>query len=62
MITDVKEKIVKIVESQPDDSSFDEILRELVFSQMIDRGLEEIQAGEFITEDELLEDVDSWYK
>ena len=37
----VKEKIVKIVKFQPDDSTYDEILRELAFKQMIERGLED---------------------
>lgn len=29
----VKEKVSEIVQAQPDDSSFDEILRELAFSR-----------------------------
>ena len=35
----VKERVSEIVQAQPDDSSFDEILRELAFSRMIERGL-----------------------
>lgn len=31
----VKEQMVQIIHAQPDDSSFDEILRELAFARMI---------------------------
>jgi hypothetical protein len=33
----IKERIVEIVQSQPEDSSYDEILRELIFERMIER-------------------------
>ena len=35
----VKERVSEIIQAQPDDSSFDEILRELAFSRMVERGL-----------------------
>jgi hypothetical protein len=35
-----REHMVQIIEAQPEDSSFDEILRELALARMIDRGLE----------------------
>ena len=34
-----KEQIVAILDDQPDDSTCEELLRELVFARMIDRGL-----------------------
>lgn len=33
-----KEQMVKVIEAQPEDSSYDEILRELAFARIIDRG------------------------
>ena len=36
----VKQKMKEIVESQPDDASYDEI-RELAFERMVERGLGE---------------------
>ena len=35
-----KEQITHIVQEQPEDSSYDEILRELALARMIERGLE----------------------
>ena len=33
-MSDVKEKITEIVQSQPDDASYEEILRELAFEHI----------------------------
>ena len=45
MVAIAKAKINKLVEKQPDDSSYDEIIRELIFAQIIDRGLEDSSKG-----------------
>ena len=43
-----KERVSEIVQAQPDDSSFDEILRELAFSRMVERGLADSRQGRII--------------
>lgn len=58
----VKEKVSKIVQAQPDDSSFDEILRELAFSRMIERGLEDTRQGRVIPNEEMQQRMDAWRK
>lgn len=49
----VKETVPEIVQAQPDDSSFDEILRELAFSRMIERGLADSHQGRMISNEEM---------
>lgn len=39
MAKTAKEQMMEILREQPDDSSFDEILRELAFACMVERGL-----------------------
>lgn len=56
----VKEQMVQIIKSQPEDSSFDEILRELAFARMIDRGLDDVDHGRTISQDEVRREVESW--
>jgi hypothetical protein len=41
----VKEQMIRLVQEQPDDGSFEEILRELAFPRMVDRGLSDSAAG-----------------
>jgi predicted transcriptional regulator len=57
-----KEEITRIIEGQPDDSSFDELLRELAFSRTIQRGLEDSVAGRTIPDEEVRLRIEEWRK
>jgi len=57
-----KEEITRIIEGQPDDSSFDELLRELAFSRMIQRGLDDSVAGRTIPDEEVRLRIQEWRK
>ena len=58
----VKERVVEIVQARPDDSSFDEILRELAFSRMVERGLENSRQGRMISNEEMEHRIRTWRK
>ncbi len=55
-----KERIRELLETQPDDASYDEILRELAFERMIDRGLSDARNGRVISNDEMGERIRRW--
>jgi len=55
-----KEQIQQIVEQQPDDSSYDEILRELAFARMVQRGLADSREGRTISNDEMERRIRTW--
>ena len=57
-----KDTIKQILESQPDDSTYDEILRELAFKRMIDRGLMDVKEGRVISNEEMSKRIESWQK
>jgi len=57
-----KEEITRIIEGQPDDSSFDELLRELAFSRAIQRGLEDSVAGRTIPDEQVRLRIEEWRK
>ena len=40
-----KEELTKLIKEQPDDSSREEIVRELAFHVMVERGLADSDAG-----------------
>lgn len=58
--TTAKERILAIVEQQPDDSSFDEILQEIAFLRMVERGLADAAAGRVISHAEMIRETESW--
>jgi len=49
----VKEKMAEIINELPDDSTYDEILRELAFRRMIERGLINSNEGKTISNVEM---------
>jgi predicted transcriptional regulator len=55
-----KEYMTKIIEEQPDDSSYEEILRELAFARMIEEGIADSKAGRVISDDEMKKRITSW--
>ena len=57
-----KEEIAQIVQRQPDDSSYEEILRELALARMIDRGLEDSENSKIISDEELRRRIKTWSK
>ncbi len=61
-MSSVKEEMTRIIQEQPDDSSFDEILRELALARMIDRGLQDSEAGRTISDSELRRQMNQWRK
>ena len=57
-----KEKMSDIIHSQPDDASYEEIMRELAFELMVDRGMEDSRKGNTISNDEMKNKIRSWQK
>lgn len=55
-----KQAVLEIVEDLPDDSSFDEIVQELVFNRMVERGLADVEAGRTISNEEMKRTIESW--
>ncbi|ODS31322.1 MAG: DNA-directed RNA polymerase beta' subunit [Candidatus Scalindua rubra] len=55
-----KEQMTRIIQEQPDNSSYDEILRELAFARKIERGLEDSQANRTISNDEMKHRIKTW--
>ena len=48
-----KEQITALVQQLPDDSSYDEIVRELAFHMMIERGLKDSDEAQTISSEEM---------
>ena len=56
----VKEQFIKLIEDQPEDSSSEEIIREMAFATMIDRGIADSDAGRTISNSEMASRIESW--
>lgn len=55
-----KEELTRLIEGQPEDSSREEILRELAFHVMVQRGLADADAQRTIPNEEMQRRIRSW--
>jgi len=61
-MANAKDVMKEVIDAQPDDSTYEEILRELAFARMIDRGLEDSRAGRTISNEEMAQRIRKWQK
>jgi predicted transcriptional regulator len=52
-MSSIKERMAEVIQEQPEDATYEEIMRELAFQRMISRGLEDSRAGRVIPNDEM---------
>jgi len=57
-----KEHIANILNRQPDDSSYDDIVRELAFDLMVQRGLKDSEDRRTISNEEMERRIKTWQK
>lgn len=48
------------LDAQPDDASWEEIMRALALERMVERGLADLRAGRTVSHDEALRSIRSW--
>ena len=56
----VKDKMTGITQAQPNDASYDEIMRELAFERRVAHGLEGVRQNRVITDDEMERLIGTW--
>ena len=57
-----KEDLVRLLQQQPDDSSREELVRELALSVMVERGLADSDARRVVPDDEMVHRIRQWRK
>ena len=57
-----KEELTRLIQGQPEDSSREEIVRELAFHVMVERGLADSDAKRTISNEEMGQRIRSWRK
>lgn len=61
-MSSVKEKMTEVIRSQPEDASYEEIMRELAFERMVERGLGDSRRGRLISNEDMEHRIRSWQK
>lgn len=47
-----KQEMIALLQQQPADSTYDELLKELAFAKVIKRGLQDVAAGRVVSNEE----------
>jgi len=55
-----KEEVRRLLDTLPDDASYEDIQYHIYVQQKIDRGLEASERGDFISDDEIEQRISRW--
>jgi predicted transcriptional regulator len=55
-----KERVSEVIQTQPENALFEEIMRELCFERMVARGLEDASVGRVVSNEEVRRRIDEW--
>jgi predicted transcriptional regulator len=61
-MSSLKARMAEIIQEQPEDATYDEIIRALAFERMVERGLADSRTGRVISNDEMTRRIRSWQK
>ena len=56
----VKEMMSEVILAQPEDASFEEILRELAFEKMVEKGLADSRENHVLSHADMAQRIQSW--
>ena len=58
----IKEKMTEVIQAQPEDATYEEIMRELAFERMVDRGLADSRNERVVSNEEMERRIRTWQK
>lgn len=58
----IKERMTEVIQEQPEDASYEEILRALAFENMVERGLADSREGRMVSNEEMRHRMEEWRK
>ena len=61
-MSNIKEKMSEVIQSQPEDATYEEIMRELAFERMIERGLADSRSERVISNEDMERRMRTWQK
>ncbi len=59
-MSSVKVRMLEVIQEQPDDATYEEIMRELAFERMVERGLADSRTGKVISNEEMDRRIRTW--
>jgi predicted transcriptional regulator len=60
-MSSVKQKVIEMIQSLPDEVTVDDIMEELYFKLQVDAGLRELDEGKGISHEEVEKRLSKWF-
>jgi predicted transcriptional regulator len=57
-----KQRMISVLQQQPEDSTYEELLKELAFVKMVERGLKDVDSGRVTSNEDVKRRIESWGK
>ncbi|MHC1728834.1 MAG: hypothetical protein AB9866_22995 [Syntrophobacteraceae bacterium] len=61
-MSSVKTQMAEVIQEQPEDATYEEIMRELAFARMVAKGLEDSRADRIISNDDMRRRIRAWQR
>jgi hypothetical protein len=61
-MSSIKEKMTQIIQAQPEDATYEEIMRDLAFERMTEQGLLDSRSGRVVSNEEMERRIRTWRK
>ena len=61
-MSSLKVRMAEIIQEQPEDATYEEIMRELAFERMVERGLVDSRTGRVISNEGMARRIRTWQK
>ena len=58
----IKDKVIESIKKLPDDANYDDIMESIYVQQMIMKGIDQLDKGEFISHEDVKERFKEWLK
>ena len=58
----IKERVIESIKKLPDDANYDDIMESIYVQQMVTKGIEQLDKGEFISHEDVKERFRKWLK
>ena len=59
-MSSVKSRMVEVIREQPEDATYEEIMRALAFERMVNSGMEDVRAQRVISNEDMQRRIRSW--
>ncbi len=58
----IKESVINLLDKLPEDSGYEDIIAEIYFKKMVEEGIEQLNKGESLSNEEVRKRLQKWLK